>query len=46
MVERVRFLLVGEAAEILRVDESTLYRHLRAGRFPSALRLSSPVNTR
>jgi excisionase family DNA binding protein len=29
------FLLVREAAEIMRMDESTLYRHLRAGRFPA-----------
>jgi excisionase family DNA binding protein len=30
-----KFLLVREAAEIMRMDESTLYRHLRAGRFPA-----------
>ncbi len=30
-----RFLLVREAAAIMRMDESTLYRHLRAGRFPA-----------
>jgi excisionase family DNA binding protein len=30
-----RFLLVREAAEIMRMDESTLYGHLRAGRFPA-----------
>src|SRR3954463_2567942 len=30
-----RFLLVGEAAEIMRMDDSTLYRHLREGRFPA-----------
>ena len=28
------FLNVKEAAEQLRLDESTLYRHLREGRFP------------
>jgi excisionase family DNA binding protein len=32
---RTRFLLVREAAPIMRMDESTLYRHLRAGRFPA-----------
>lgn len=31
---RKRFLNVKEAAEQLRLDESTLYRHLREGRFP------------
>lgn len=30
-----RFLLVREAAELMRMDESTLYRHLRHGRFPA-----------
>src|SRR5882757_6589915 len=39
MVERRRakrpqFLLVPEAAELMRMDPSTLYRHLRADRFP------------
>jgi excisionase family DNA binding protein len=29
------FLLVREAAEIMRMDDSTLYRHLRGGRFPA-----------
>jgi excisionase family DNA binding protein len=29
------FLLVREAAEIMRMDDSTLYRHLRSGRFPA-----------
>lgn len=29
------FLLVREAAEIMRMDDSTLYRHLREGRFPA-----------
>jgi excisionase family DNA binding protein len=28
------FLTVREAARELRLDESTLYRHLREGRFP------------
>lgn len=32
--ERKPFLNVKEAAEQLRLDESTLYRHLREGRFP------------
>lgn len=33
--ERPRpFLTAKEAAEQLRLDESTLYRHLREGRFP------------
>jgi excisionase family DNA binding protein len=32
---RTRFLLVREAAPIMRMDESTLYRHLRADRFPA-----------
>jgi excisionase family DNA binding protein len=31
----INFLLVREAARIMRMDESTLYRHLRAGRFPA-----------
>ena len=31
---RRSFLNVREAAEALRLDESTLYRHLREGRFP------------
>jgi excisionase family DNA binding protein len=30
-----KFLLVREAAAIMRMDESTLYRHLRADRFPA-----------
>lgn len=29
------FLLVAETAAFMRLDESTLYRHLRAGRFPA-----------
>lgn len=29
------FLLVHEAAQIMRMDDSTLYRHLRGGRFPA-----------
>lgn len=33
--ERPRFLLVSEAAEVIRLDPSTLYRHLRADRFPA-----------
>jgi len=28
------FYNVAEAAELLRLDSSTLYRHLRGGRFP------------
>lgn len=28
------FYTATEAAELLRVDESTLYRHLRGGKFP------------
>lgn len=32
--QRKPFLNVKEAAEQLRLDESTLYRHLREGRFP------------
>lgn len=31
---RPQFLLVPEAAELMRMDPSTLYRHLRADRFP------------
>lgn len=31
---RPAFYNVSEAAEIMRIDESTLYRHLRNGRFP------------
>lgn len=31
---RPKFLLVQEAAELLRMDSSTLYRHLRRNRFP------------
>ena len=30
-----RFLNVSEAAKAMRLDPSTLYRHLREGRFPS-----------
>lgn len=30
-----RFLLVREAAELMRMDASTLYRHLRRGSFPA-----------
>lgn len=33
--EQPRFLLVAEAAEVIRLDPSTLYRHLRADRFPA-----------
>lgn len=29
------FYNVAEAAELLRLDQSTLYRHLRSGRFPA-----------
>lgn len=32
--DRRPFLTVKEAAKELRLDESTLYRHLREGRFP------------
>lgn len=32
--QRKPFLNVKEAAQQLRLDESTLYRHLREGRFP------------
>lgn len=35
IASRPRFLLVREAAEVMRIDESTLYRHLRGGRFPA-----------
>lgn len=31
---RPKFLLVQEAAELLRMDSSTLYRHLRRNQFP------------
>jgi hypothetical protein len=31
---RPAFYTAAETAEILRLDESTLYRHLRAGTFP------------
>lgn len=31
---RPKFLLVQEAAELLRIDSSTLYRHLRRNQFP------------
>lgn len=29
------FYNVAETAELLRLDQSTLYRHLRSGRFPA-----------
>ncbi|ASR33849.1 hypothetical protein BAY61_01315 [Prauserella marina] len=29
------FYNVAEAADLLRLDQSTLYRHLRSGRFPA-----------
>lgn len=29
------FYNVAEAAELLRLDQSTMYRHLRSGRFPA-----------
>ena len=29
------FYNVAEAAELLRLDQSTMYRHLRGGRFPA-----------
>ncbi|MHA6629139.1 helix-turn-helix domain-containing protein [Pseudonocardia sichuanensis] len=32
--ERPSFYTASETAEILRLDESTLYRHLRNGTFP------------
>lgn len=32
--QRPQFLLVTEAAVLMRMDPSTLYRHLRADRFP------------
>lgn len=32
--KRPKFLLVQEAAELMRMDPSTLYRHLRRNRFP------------
>lgn len=32
---RPEFLLVQETAELMRMDPSTLYRHLRADRFPA-----------
>lgn len=31
---RPAFYNVAETAELLRLDQSTLYRHLRSGRFP------------
>lgn len=33
-VSRPSFYTAAETAEILRLDESTLYRHLRSGTFP------------
>ncbi|MCO1658890.1 helix-turn-helix domain-containing protein [Pseudonocardia humida] len=33
-VDRPSFYTAAETAEILRLDESTLYRHLRSGSFP------------
>lgn len=32
--EKPSFYTASETAEILRLDESTLYRHLRSGTFP------------
>ncbi|MCR3720169.1 MULTISPECIES: helix-turn-helix domain-containing protein [Prauserella salsuginis group] len=32
---RLAFYNVAETADLLRMDQSTLYRHLRSGRFPA-----------